>query len=149
MTAALQYFTVRATYETVAPGTAASSGIQPVVTPITGTVTFTPNVQESDSAALDTTIALQPITALINASGVLCASDGIADVELVDNVNLNLGDTRLLYLVEYSGISDALQLNSFWFAAPGDGSTVDLNTAQRLPPTGHIIAVAEGGWGPE
>jgi hypothetical protein len=127
MTAALQYFTVVATYEAVAsPGS---------VTPITGTVTFTPNINESDSPALDTTTALAPMTAQIT-SGVLCALDGSTGVDLVDDVDLCLGDTRLLYLVEYSDLSDSLQLNSFWFAAPGDGSTVDLDhrvasTAQR------------------
>jgi hypothetical protein len=91
-------------------------------------VAFTPNFSESDSSTLDQMIALRPTTATI--------IDSAISVELVDNVGLNRVDTLLLYQVEYSTTP---VLTSFWFAVSGNGTTVDLNTVTRVPPSGQII----------
>jgi hypothetical protein len=123
----------------VVPGTAQSSGNAPTVAPITGNVTFTPNVTEADSALLDTTIFLPPIPAILNTSGILCTPDGTVHVQLIDSLYLNLGDTPLLYYVQYSSLNSPGTLNSFWFAAPGNGAAVDLNTVTRVPPSGQIV----------
>lgn len=69
--------------------------------------------------------------------GALRSLNGAYGVELVDNQDLGLSGGMLTYRVdylnvEYDGIDDR-HINSLRFAAPGDGSAVDLNTVSRLP----------------
>lgn len=72
--------------------------------------------------------------------GALRSLDGSLGVALVDNVNLGLAEDALTYRVDYSNlvwdtsiVSFNRTIKSFRFAAPGDGSTVDLTTVARLP----------------
>jgi hypothetical protein len=81
-----------------------------------------------------------PITIPSGDDGVLRSLDGALGVALVDNVNLGLMQDSLTYRVDYSNlvwdsnIEDfAKHISSFRFAAPGDGSTIDLTTVTRLP----------------
>jgi hypothetical protein len=148
MTATLQYFTViNNLYEGVETNTISPSGNAPTVIPVSGTVTFTPvdanahPIQQVISAALDATILLDPIQGRFSVDteggtpdGVLRSLNGTAGVELVDNVNLGL--TALYYFVQYSnvvfdGIGNRL-IQSFYFAAPGNGAQIDLNTVAQL-----------------
>jgi hypothetical protein len=148
MTATLQFFTViNSLYEGVETNTISPSGDAPTVIPISGTVTFTPVnakgqiIQQVVSAALDSTILLDPIQGRFSVNteggtpdGVLRALNGTAGVELVDNVNLGL--ENLYYFVQYSnvvfdGIGQRL-IQSFYFAAPGNGAQIDLNTVTQL-----------------
>ena len=148
MTATLQFFTViNNLYEGVETNTISPSGDAPTVIPISGTVTFTPVdakgniIQQVVSAALDSTILLDPIQGRFSVNteggtpdGVLRALNGTAGVELVDNVNLGL--ENLYYFVQYSnvvfdGIGQRL-IQSFYFAAPGNGAQIDLNTVTQL-----------------
>jgi hypothetical protein len=72
--------------------------------------------------------------------GVLRSLNGSLGVALVDNVNLGLSEDALTYRVDYSNLvwdTSVVQIfkhiKPFRFAAPGDGSTVDLTTVARLP----------------
>jgi hypothetical protein len=148
MTDTLQYFTVvNQLYEGVETNTTSTTGNAPTVVPISGTVTFTPvNAQagvitQVVAPLLDTTILIDPIqgrfsvdTAGGTPDGVLRSLNGTAGVELVDNQYLGL--SALYYLVQYSnvvfdGIGERL-IQSFYFAAPGNGATIDLNTVAQL-----------------
>jgi hypothetical protein len=148
MTATLQFFTVvNNLYEGVETNTISPSGNAPTVVPISGTVTFTPVdanahvIQQVISTAIDSTILLDPIQGRFSVNteggtpdGVLRSLNGVAGVELVDNVNLGL--TALYYQVSYSnvvfdGIGQRL-IQSFYFAAPGNGAQIDLNTVAQL-----------------
>lgn len=71
--------------------------------------------------------------------GVLRSLDGALGVALVDNVNLGLSQDELTYRVDYSNlvwdtdiVDVSKQIKPFRFAAPGDGSTIDLTTVARL-----------------
>jgi hypothetical protein len=146
----LQYFTVvNPLYEVVETDTTDTVGNQPTVIPISGTVTFTPCdakgkvITEVVSADLDATVMLDPIHGRFNVNlttgepdGVLRALNGTAGVKLVDNVNLGLPVGGLTYRFDYTnvvfdGISER-HIASGRFAAPEDGSTIDLNTVPRL-----------------
>jgi hypothetical protein len=148
MTATLQFFTViNNLYEGVETNTISPSGNAPTVIPISGTVTFTAVdanahvIQQVVSTALDSTILFDPIQGRFSVNtvggtpdGVLRSLNGTAGVELVDNVNLGL--TALYYQVQYSnvvfdGIGQRL-INSFFFAAPGNGAQIDLSTVAQL-----------------
>jgi len=149
MTASLEYFTVtNSLYQGVETNTTNDDdSAAPTVVPISGTVTFTPVdangnvITQVVSAEIDSTILLDPIQGRFSVDtvggtpdGVLRSINGTAGVELVDNQNLGL--TALYYWVQYSnvvfdGIGERL-IKSFYFAAPGNGSTVDLNTVTQL-----------------
>lgn len=150
MTVTLQYFTVtNQMYEVVETDLIDTTGNQPTVIPISGTVTFTPcnaigvALTEVDSAALDATVMLEPITGRFSVNltggapdGVLRTLNGTAGVQLVDNLNLGLAEGGLTYRVDYTNVVfDGIgnrQIHSFWFLAPGNGATIDLNTVARL-----------------
>ena len=148
MTDTLQYFEVtNQLYEVVETNTTSEGTNLPTVVPVSGTVSFTPVdasgniITQVISSALDATIFLDPIegrfsvdTSSGTPDGVLRALNGTAGVSLVDNVYLGL--SALYYWVQYSnvlfdGIGERL-VASFYFAAPGNGSTIDLNTVTRL-----------------
>ena len=190
MPVGLQYFlVVDNLLEVVETSQSTSTGAYPQVIPISGTVTFTPDHSEIDSATLDATVMLDPVIGRFNVTmnagtyvwksgdtwasaatniGGLCvtaaslqaANSGVATpvtgqvintpsgkdgalrsingargVELVDNVNL--GISQLIYRVDFTNVVFDDQSNrpmsAFRFAAPSDGSTIDLNTVQRLP----------------
>ena len=192
MTVGLGYFLVIDNLlEVVETSQSTSTGAYPQVIPISGTVTFTSNYSEIDSAALDATVMLDPVigrfsvtmnsgtytwqagdtwasaatniggqcvtAATLQAAnpgvttpvtnqkintpsgndGALRSINGARGVELVDNVNLGLSQGKLVYRVDFSNVVfDDLSnrpMAAFKFAAPGDGSTIDLNTVDRLP----------------
>lgn len=66
--------------------------------------------------------------------GVLRSSSGVLGVQLIDNVNLGLPPGGLTYLVSYAVVGGTVSqsMKSFRFVAPGNGSTVDVNTVTRL-----------------
>jgi hypothetical protein len=146
--ASIQYFTVtNDLYEGVETDTTDTSGSQPTVVPISGTVSFTPVdananiITQVVSSALHATILFGPIQGRFSVDteggtpdGVLRALNGTAGVDLVDNQYLGL--TALYYQVSYSnvvfdGIGERL-IKSFYFAAPGNGDSIDLNTVEQL-----------------
>lgn len=148
MTDILQFFEVtNSLYEGVETNTTSTSGNLPTVVPISGTVTFTPVDAKGNAIAqvvaplLDTTILLDPIQGRFSVDtdggtpdGVLRSLNGTAGVELVDNQFLGL--TALYYYAQYSnvvfdGLCERL-IAPFYFAAPGNGATIDLNTVAQL-----------------
>lgn len=139
----ISYFeVVQPLYQVVHTSDEPDGGDLPEVEKFSGTVTFTPSVSEVSSAELDSTVILQPIRGRFQLpDGVLRTLNGSEGVSLVDNVALGLpapGEKgTLTYRVDYSNVvfdggSDR-HMQSFRFAAPGDGSQVDLNTVTRLP----------------
>jgi hypothetical protein len=148
VTDTLQFFEVtNSLYEGVETNTTSTSGNAPTVIPISGTVTFTPVdanakvITQVVAPLLDTTILLDPIQGRFSVDtdggtpdGVLRSLNGTAGVELVDNQFLGL--TALYYWVQYSNvvfdnIGERL-IQAFYFAAPGNGATIDLNTVTQL-----------------
>lgn len=103
----------------------------PALSPAQGTVTFTPNLNEVDSTALDEVIYIKPVTGYLGVSGLLNAQN--AALQLLDNVNLNLPVGALTYQVSYS-LSGNQVTEVFRIVAPGNGSSIDLSVpSNRLP----------------
>jgi hypothetical protein len=150
MTDTLQFFLVtQPLYEDVQTDEVDATGSQPLVQPISGTVTFTPcdpsgnPLTQVISADLDATILLPPIQGRFSVNladgtpdGALRAMNGSTGVELTDNQFLGLPTNGLIYQVSYTNVvSDGQQevfMPSFFFAAPGNGAGVDLNTVSHV-----------------
>lgn len=68
--------------------------------------------------------------------GALRSLNNALGVALVDNQNLDLAAGGLVYRGDYSNVNfddiGERRIASVYFAAPGDGSTIDLNTVTRL-----------------
>ena len=116
--------------------TSDETGNLPEIHPISALVTFTPNVSEVQSAELDATVLLRPIVGRIE-EGVLVSIDSTVGIQLVDETSaLGTLAKPLTYACAYSKVvfdKAERSVKSFRFAAPGDGSGVNLNTVARLP----------------
>lgn len=138
MTAQLTEFTVVQLSEDVETNQSTTGGNLPTIVRFSGTLTFTPSHPEIESAPLDTTVIINPIVGRWDGSdGVLKSINGTPGVGLIDNQYLGLAPGELTYRVDYSNLvwddESGRAMRSFRFAAPGDGSTVDLTTVTRLP----------------
>lgn len=143
MTDSLQYFeVVQPSYQVVETNADPDGEDFPDVVKFSGTVTFTPSVSEVHSVDLDSTIVLQPIRGRFQLpDGMLRTLNGSEGVQLVDNQHLGLpvlGEKgALTYRVDYSNVvfdgAPDRKLTSFRFAAPGNGTQVNLNSVVRLP----------------
>lgn len=106
-----------------------------------GGVSRTPAALAAANPSVTTPIATGTVVNIPSGlDGVLRSLNGAFGVALVDNVNLGLAADALTYRVDYSNLvwdTEIVQfskhIKSFRFAAPGDGSTVDLTTVARLP----------------
>jgi hypothetical protein len=145
----LQFFEViQNLYEAIITNTTnPDGGNTPLAQTIEALVLFTPSISQIVDSELDMTIELDPIQGRVNAftpegapDGALRSLDGTLGVELVDNQFLGLMPGQLIYTVSFTAVEfdniSGRTLPPFAFAAPGDASTIDLNTVTRLqPPT--------------
>ena len=134
----LTYFQVTQVFTTIQTNQTPGTLTTPVVEPSSGTAIFTCSHPEIESAPLDRTVSIDPIMGRWSSvDGVLSELDGVPGVGLTDNQFLGLDPGVLTYRVDYSNLvwdnNSDQNLDSFRFAAPGDGSTVDLTTVTRLP----------------
>lgn len=143
MTVEIAYFeVVQPNYQVVQTNEEVTGEDFPDVEKFSGTVTFTPSADEVHSPDLDSTIVLRPIRGRFQLpDGKLRTLNGSEGVQLVDNQHLGLPATgskgALTYRVDYSNVvfdgASNRRLAPFRFAAPGDGTQVNLNTVARLP----------------
>lgn len=92
-----------------------------------GTITFTASPTEAESTEFGETFVLGPVEGRW-LNGQLCTLVGTVGLQLVDNQQLNLAVGALTYTVTYNPPI----LQSFSFAAPGNGAVVDLSTVERI-----------------
>jgi hypothetical protein len=131
MTATLSFFTVTQAAITEVETADTGTSNAPTVKPAQGTVTFTPTVRSIETSSGAVTLGV--IVGKFSSDGNgLEARTGATGVELVDNTGLGLATGALKYRVDYQ--IHGQYLAPFLIAAPGDGSSVDLDDAGvRLP----------------
>jgi hypothetical protein len=129
----LSYFTVTQP-SVVAVDTNAAAGQAPQQSWVKGTVTFTPSQRIISSESLDATVYLDVVVGYFTSDGHgLEMQNGTAGVQLIDNAGLGLAAGALTYRVNYQ-LDQSQNTPPFDIAAPGDGSSIDLNNpAVQIP----------------
>jgi hypothetical protein len=138
--AALTYFTVSGTFFAALKDSVYDVDTNPELTPMSGSVTFTPLIDHGDSLPAPTltppaNLWLGPVKAAIK-SGVITIN-GVAGVKLVANTAVLGLSGDLFYRVEFPeglvGGGTKFFPDSFVFTAPTSTSTIDLVNVTPVP----------------
>ena len=147
MTISLTQFTVTGNYQSVAGEQIWDTAGTPTVSPISGTVTFTPLFASGEAAKLSNALlVMQPVQAVIR-DGQL-QRNGQAGVKLIANTaNLNLASLyyRVTFFNLYAPDGASITLNSFDFSAPTGSSTIeltDLTPEPGTPAIGRVLSAS-------
>lgn len=135
----VSYFPVVGQIKAAVTDSSTDVGGEPDVRPISCTVIFKPSVPQVYVAADSTVLRLEPIRTRTNTTTGDLETIDESQVELVDNAGLGLQPGELTYLVTFEDVvvpsakGASVALQQFRFAAPGDGSEVDLGSVVRIP----------------